>query len=98
MEDDLPKQDFLIKKINNLALCHKLFIGREVKADEIEINGTTSDGLYYTLASFNYDKDNHCYVLKSCGARLDNNNICWEDFGILVLYGYNYLRKVNYHE
>lgn len=46
----------------------------------------------FTIATFDYDKKNNCYILNSYSDRLDNRNIHWGTFGTLVQKGYEELK------
>ena len=91
MAEGKPK--WLIKKIDNLALCYKTFIGREPSETDLEICMFNKDGTRYTIASFQFDEDEICYCLNSCVDRLNSKRIDWEVFGLLVLKGYKILNK-----
>jgi len=90
---DVIKPKWLIKKIDNLALCYKTFIHKEPCETDLEICAFNSDGSRYTIASFDYCEDEMCYCLNSCCDRLNSKRIDWEVFGLLVLKGYKILEK-----
>ena len=90
-EDD-NKKSRAILRCGHLALCYKTFIDRTGKDDEIEICMWNDDFTNsWTIASFEYEPEENCYKLESCGDRLNDNNIGWMDFGILVKKGYEIL-------
>lgn len=87
----MNNKEWLIKKIDNLALCYKTFINKESTKKDIEICMFNNDGTRYTIASFDYDYDKCCYCLNSCCDGLNNNKIDWEVFGLLVKKAYKIL-------
>lgn len=91
LKEDKPK--WLIKKIDNLALCYKTFLNKEATDKDLEICAFNSDGTRYTVASFDYYEDEEYYCLNSCGERLNSKRIDWEVFGLLVLKGYKLLKN-----
>ena len=89
-EDD--KKDYEILRSGRLSLCYKTFIDRTGEEDEIEI--CMWDKKFtnrWTIASFEYEPEYNCYKLESCGERLNDSNINWMDFGVLVKKGYEIL-------
>ena len=94
-EEEMVEQNRDIFKLGNLSLCYKTFADNvPVFEDELEICKIEESGWKYTIASFDYDDEDNCYILNSCGDRLDDNNINWEDFGKLVKKGYEILDKL----
>ena len=84
-----------IKIIGNLSLSYKTFIGKEAKEDDLEIcQWNLKEGCKWTIASFEYDEEYNCYALNSCLNRLDDKNIDWEVFGLLVKKAYKILNNV----
>lgn len=84
-----------IKRIGNLGLCYKTFIGKEAGEKDLEICAFNSDGTRYTIASFSHELEENCYLLNSCGDRLKNQNIDWQAFGELVKLAYERLEPTN---
>ena len=82
-----------ILRIDNLALCYKTFVGRETSEKDIEICAFNDDDTRYTIASFDYNEKQDCYVLNSCCDRLNNEKIDWQVFGDLVIEGYKILEE-----
>ena len=83
-----------IKRIGNLSLGYKTYIGKESCEKDIEIcQWNLEDGHKWTIASFEYDDDEICYYLKGCGDRLKSKNIDWEVFGLLVQKAYKILNR-----
>ena len=82
-----------LKKINELELRFKSFLGKEANLDEIEIVKWDEEKEYcWTIASFKkYDEEYH---LESCGERLERD-IDWVIFGQLVELGYRYLHAID---
>ena len=97
-DEDKILKDYEIKRINNLSLCYKAFIGRTANKDEIAICLCDKElRSKWTIASFepHYDGDHlEGYSLESCGDRLNDKEINWTDFGKLVQFGYNYLNNL----
>ena len=92
--EDLDKENkpkWLIKKIDDLALCYKTFINKEPSDNDLEICMFNNDGSRYTIASFDFDYEEDCYCLNSCCNRLNSKRIDWEIFGLLVWKGYRIL-------
>ena len=91
--DDLHSYE--IKRLGNLSLCFKTFIGKTPQEDDIEISMWDKSFLHrWTIASFepHYDdEDIDSYELVSCGSRLNDKDINWKDFGKLVKLGYEWL-------
>ena len=87
------KPKWLIKKIDNLALCYKTFFNREATKKDLEICAFNSNGTRYTIASFDWYADEMCWCLNSCCDRLNSKSLDWEVFGVLVLKGYKMLQN-----
>lgn len=82
-----------LKKINELELRFKSFLGKEADLDEIEIVKWDEEKEYcWTIASF--EKCDEEYCLESCGERLEKD-IDWATFGQLVELGYKYLHAID---
>lgn len=84
------KKPWEILRIDNLALCYKTFIGKEASEKDIEICAFNDDDTRYTIASFDYNEKEDCYILKCCD-KLNDEKIDWQVFGDLVLEGYKIL-------
>lgn len=81
-----------IKRIENLSLDYKTFIGKEAEEYDLEIcEWDLKENYKWTIASFDYDEEYHIYELNSCGNRLRSKKIDWEIFGLLVQKAYSIL-------
>ena len=93
--DDI--KDYEIKRLGNLSLCFKTFLGKEAKETDIEICQWSDDfKTRWTIASFEPEYDDgylEGYEVVSCGDRLTDKEIDWTNFGSLVNYGYNWLEN-----
>jgi len=70
-----------------------LLFGRKATEKDLDICMFNRDGTRYTIASFEYDEDEHFYYLEGCADRLKSKNIDWEVFGLLVQKAYKILEE-----
>ena len=85
--------DYEIKRIGHLSLGYVYSgISKAFHEDAIEICKWNDDFTNrWTIAFFEYEPEEKCYKLESCGDRLNDSDINWTDFGVLVKKGYEIL-------
>lgn len=85
-------KDYEIERKGRLSLSYKTFFNKKANKDDIEICMWDKRFKYrWTIASFDYYEKEMCYQLISCCDRLNDEDINWSDFGILVQAGYKHL-------
>lgn len=83
-----------IIKLGNLSLSYKTFIGQKAGKNDLEIcQWNEKNDRKWTIATFELSTDGDYYYLESCADRLNDKDIDWNTFGILVGKAYEILNN-----